>query len=605
MENPYAGLYQSQLGETSGKYLRPDDQNRVLLPRGSRVGRWFMSRRRLRVGLWCWSVVLTLVMTAPLLAPGFVVGYDMVFVPDLPVRLDLFGLTTAMPRAVPSDVVVAALDELAGGQLLNKAVLLAIPLLSGFGMTALWRELRLGGALSAAAASTLYVWNPFVAERLRLGAWALLLGYASLPWLIRSAVRLRKGEGWAGFVAASAGCALTASGGVIGLLVGALVLLWPPRARIWPLGAAALLNAPWIVAGVTHHGAATDPASVAAFAARDEGYGGVLPTLLTLGAVWNADVVPSERGDLLPVIFALVILLISVVGIALWWRRDRVVGGLVVAAAAAVLIGLAGVLAPGAFAQLVVHVPGAGLFRDGQRYLAPLILLQSVGFGVGVAAVLRRVRLQRVVGVTAVLIPIAALPSLVGGPGLRVSHYPADWEQAREAVAGRFIPWPFEAYRAPAWNGRRPVLDPMPRYFAQPSIVPDELIVGGHRLAGEDPAAADVAAAIRSAVSNGTYPVPALLERGVGWIVVDREAGGPAPSSLMSGLTEEYAGPSVTVYRIPGAPAAQPVPRWRIAVVLAAWIVALTTLIAALASALRRCYSSVHLTRRGHASWDR
>ena len=564
-----------------------------------------MSERAKRVLPWLWPVLLTLLITAPLLAPGFVVGYDMVFVPDLTVRLDLFGVTTAMPRAVPSDVVVALLDVV-GGVLVNKLVLVAIPLLSGLGMTALWREVRLGGALPGAAAATLYLWNPFVAERLRLGAWALLLGYAALPWLVRSALRLRRGQGWPGFVLASAGCALTASGGITGLLMAGLILLWPPRApKIWPLGAALLVNAPWLVAGLVHGGGATsDPASVTAFAARDEGYGGVLPTLLTLGGVWNANVVPGNRGDLLPTIFAVVMLVLSVAGVVLWWRQERVVGALVTAAVVALLIGLAGVVAPGAFAQVVAHVPGAGLFRDGQRYLPPLILLESVGFGVAVTAVLRHVRLQRVVGVTAVLLPIAALPALAGGAGLKVSEYPSDWQQAQHAVAGRFIPWPYESYRAPVWNSRRPVLDPMPRYFAQPSIAPDELIVSGHRLAGEDPQAADVATAIRAGVRDGSDPTDVLLQHGVGWIVVDREAGGPIPTTLLHGLKEEFSGPTVTVYRLEGTPVPQHHAPWRIVVVLAAWAAAAATLIAALVSLARRCYSSVHLTGRGHVPWD-
>lgn len=569
-----------------------------------------MSERAKRVLPWLWPVLLTLLITAPLLAPGFVVGYDMVFVPDLTVRLDLFGVTTAMPRAVPSDVVVAMLDVV-GGALLNKVVLVAIPLLSGLGLTALWRELRVGGALPGAAAATLYLWNPFVAERLRLGAWALLLAYAALPWLVRSALRLRRGETWHGFLLASAACALTASGGITGLLVGGLILLWPRGAgevrtrQVWPLAGAVLLNAPWLVAGLVHGGAATvDPASVTAFAARDEGYGGVLPTFLTLGGVWNANVVPGNRGDLLPLILAFLMLLMSIAGVVLWWRQERLVGALVVAAVAALLIGLAGVVAPGAFAQVVAHVPGAGLFRDGQRYLPPLVLLQSIGFGVALTAVLRHVRLPRVVGVTAMLLPIAALPALAGGAGLKVSHYPSDWEQAQQAVAGRFIPWPFESYRAPVWNRRRPVLDPMPRYFAQPSVAPDELIVGGHRLAGEDPQAADVATALRAAMRDKTDPTPVLLQHGVGWIVVDREAGGPVPTTMMPGLTEEFAGPTVTVYRLAGTPVPQHHALWRTVVVLAAWAAAVATLFAALVSLARRCYSSVHLTGRGHVPWD-
>jgi len=135
-------------------------------------------------------------------------------------------------------------------------------------------------------------------------------------------------------------------------------------------------------------------------------------------------------------------------------------------------------------------------------------------------------------------------------------------------------------------------------------LVPDELIVGGHRLAGEDPSAAAVANAIRSAMSDKTDPTTTLLQHGVGWVVVDREAGGPAPRSLMPGVTEEFSGPTVSVYRLAGTPAPQRPPVWRTVAVLAAWTAAVATLIAALVSLVRRCYSSVHLTGRGHVSWD-
>ncbi|QNE22307.1 hypothetical protein F1D05_35935 [Kribbella qitaiheensis] len=553
---------------------------------------------------WCWPVVLTVLITAPLLAPGYVVGYDMVFVPDLTLRPDLFGVTTALPRAVPSDLVVALLDEVAGGQFLNKLVLVLIPLLAGLGMTALWRELRLGGPLVGAAAVTLYVWNPYVAERLRLGAWALMLGYAALPWLVRAALRVRRGEGWAGFLVAAAGCALTASGGLIGVLLAALILLWPGAnaRRLWPLAGAAALNAPWLIAGLARTTAATtDPASVRAFAARDEGYGGVLPTLLTLGGVWNAGTVPSSRGDSVPLVLGFLILLAACVGLVSWWRQDRLAMALVIAAAVAVVVGMAGVIAPNAFAQVVAHVPGTGLLRDGQRYLPPLVLLESIGFGAALAALLQVVPLKRLVAVTAVLIPIAALPGLAFGGGLKVSHYPADWKQARQVLAdapqgGDFIPWPFEAYRAPTWNGRRPVLDPMERYFTRQAVVPDELIVGGRRLAGEDPRSAVVAEALRAAVRNGTDPTAALLQQGVGWIVVDIEAGGPPPRGLVPQLTKVFSGPTVAVYRVNGEPSPQHVQPWFVVAVLAAWALAAGVLIAAAITVVpwrRRAHSRI------------
>jgi len=548
---------------------------------------------------WSWPVLLTVLITAPLLAPGFVVGYDLVFVPDLTLRRDLFGVTTALPRAVPSDVIVALLDEVVGGQVLNKSVLLAVPLLAGLGMTALWRELRLGGPLAGCAAVTLFMWNPYVVERWRLGAWALLLGYAALPWLVRSALRFRRGEsrGWAGVLIASAACALTASGGITGLLIAAAIVLWPGDSRPrdnkrWSLlGGVLLLNLPWLVAGLARTNAATtDPASVTAFAARDEGYGGVVPTLLTLGGVWNANVVPTTRSDLVPLVLAFVMLLASCVGVVIWCRRDQVALALVVVAGIAVVVALAGVVAPDAFAWVVAEIPGAGLFRDGQRYLGPLALLEAVGFGAAAAAVLRVAPLKWVVGATAVLTPIAALPAFVAGGGLKVSDYPDDWKQARQVLAadpssGDFIPWPFESYRAPAWNGRRPVLDPMPRYFTRPAVVPDELIVGGNRLAGEDPRAAAVADALRTAVRTGADPTSVLLQQGVRWVVMDREAGGPQPRQLIPQLIEEFSGPSVAVYRIDGTPTPRGDRPWALALVFAAWTVAGTVVLIAIASA--------------------
>jgi hypothetical protein len=145
----------------------------------------------------------------------------------------------------------------------------------------------------------------------------------------------------------------------------------------------------------------------------------------------------------------------------------------------------------------------------------------------------------------------------------------------------------------------------MPRYFAQSAIVPDQLVVGGHRLAGEDPEAEAVATAIRTALRDKADPAPVLLAHGVGWIVVDRDAGGPSPTTMIRGLTEEFSGPTVAVYRLQGTPVTQRPKLWRIIVVLAAWTVAVATFLAALVPALRRCYSSVHLTGRGQASWER
>jgi hypothetical protein len=578
------------------------------------AGRRAVRRMTRRAALVGWPLVCALAICVPLLRPGFVLGHDMVFVPDLGLRRDVLGLGTALPRAVPSDAVVAVLDNLTGGALLSKIVVLAIPALAGWGMAALVLQVR-RGTIGALAAATLYIWNPYVAERLVLGHWALLLGYAALPWLARSCLRLRHDpRAWPGLVLASAACALSASSALTATLLAVGLTLPAPRRtpaagrtptagrapaaagvaaaggavsrwRVVALvvGVAVAVNAPWWVAGIVGPGVATsDPEAVGAFAARDEGYGGVLPTLLTLGGAWNADVVPSSRGGIVSIVCSAVILLIAVAGMTVCWRRDRSLAvGVLAAAGVALAVALAGTVMPGLLSDLVGSVPGAGLLRDGQRYLGPLVLAEALGFGL--AADLVRFRLAAAVAL--LLLPVAALPDLALAVDGRigVARYPSDWAAARRAAngPGDLIPWPYEAYRAPPYTDRRPVLDPVPRYFPRPAIPPDELVVGGERLAGEDPRAAAIATAIRS----GADATEALLDNGVRWIVAD---GGQDPRTVVRQARPVFTGPTVTVYAVTGEPARIEPGGRRTAAMIAAWSVALLTTLAGLAGRLWR-----------------
>ncbi len=80
-----------------------------------------------------WSLALALVLLGPALAPGYVLSYDMVWVPDLALRPDFLGLGSGLPRAVPSDAVVAVLDEVLPGMLLQKLVLVGMLTAGGSG----------------------------------------------------------------------------------------------------------------------------------------------------------------------------------------------------------------------------------------------------------------------------------------------------------------------------------------------------------------------------------------------------------------------------------------------------------------------------------------
>src|SRR4051794_36820761 len=132
----------------------------------------------------------------PLLAPGFTLVYDMVFVPAPHAGAALLGLSGGYPRTVPTEAVVAALSAVVGGQAVQKAALVAIVLVGAIGAGRLVPSNRWPARV---AAGVLFVWNPFTYERLLLGQWALLLGTALVPWAVASAMRWRRadpGSGW-------------------------------------------------------------------------------------------------------------------------------------------------------------------------------------------------------------------------------------------------------------------------------------------------------------------------------------------------------------------------------------------------------------------------
>src|SRR5205085_10900841 len=86
-------------------------------------------------------------------------------------------------------------------------------------------------------AGLLYAWNPMVYERLLLGQWAFLLGYALLPFAVSAAVSVREGRPGAPWRLALALAAATAASpytGVFGAAVAPGVALWPAGPRASP-----------------------------------------------------------------------------------------------------------------------------------------------------------------------------------------------------------------------------------------------------------------------------------------------------------------------------------------------------------------------------------
>ena len=135
-----------------------------------------------------WSCLLAALLLGPALAPGYVLSYDMVWVPDLTLRSDFLGLATSLPRVVPSDAVVAVIDSVIPGMVLQKIVLLGSLVAGGIGAARLVMGLPMVGRL---AVVTGYLWSPLVVERLLIGHWPVVIGWACLPWVLTLTHRWR------------------------------------------------------------------------------------------------------------------------------------------------------------------------------------------------------------------------------------------------------------------------------------------------------------------------------------------------------------------------------------------------------------------------------
>lgn len=480
---------------------------------------------------WAVGLVTGVLALGPALGRGFVLRYDMVFVPDPPVEAALAG-ADGFPRAIPSDVVVAALSAVVPSDMVQSVLLLAVFALGAAGAArlSLWLfcthgPLGPGTAVAAVAAGVAYVWNPFVAERLLLGQWAVLLGYAGLPWVVAATARLADrtpGRGLAGLV-----CALipAAIGGFSSVLISALaagpVALWrrgPAVVRWWSRAglfvcALVLVSLPWLVPSLAG-GAVTDPRGVEAFAPRSDTPFGVFGSLLALGGVWNAGAVPPGYGEPVTALLRLVLCVFALAGWVCWMRRrDRpVVGaGLSVGAALGFAVALLGAVESGrAFtAGLIALWSGFGPLRDAQLYVAPFGLLQALGFAFAVwylAGAARAPVWRAGAGAFAALLPVVVLPGLVWGAGGRLApvDYPHEWhraqaEAAADDVPGSVVVLPWNAYRGLDWSGETVVsLDPATKLFDRRTLWNDDLSVGTADggtvvVEGEDPLAREAA----------------------------------------------------------------------------------------------------------------
>jgi hypothetical protein len=546
------------------------------------------ARRRTDALLDLWVLVPVLLLCWPLLTRGgHPFARDLVFTPRLPPRPEALGLGTGAPRAAPLDAVVAALSTVVDGAVLGRVAVVGVLAVAGWGAH---RAVRTVGVPGRAAAGALAVWNPFVVERLGLGQWALLAGYAALFPLV---VVLTAGDRTTR--ERRARCApwlllgaLTPTGA---LLVGltTVVLGVRRRADAGLLALAAAVQLPWLLPALLGSGSLlSDPAAVEVFAARAERAGPALLSLVGLGGIWDSLSVPGTREGWLGHLTTAVVVVALVVAARSVRRPAALAGPLWVLGLGSLAVAAATSVGPvaDAVAALMGSVPGLGLLRDAQKWLAPFVVLAVLAVAVLVEDARRVARrrapvLVQSVVVLAVVLPFALLPdgAVVVHRVLAPVHYPTDFDQVEAALArepgdtqGALASAPWRLYRSYPWATEYATYDPSSRWFDVRVLMSDELVVGERVLGGEDPWAARVGAAL---AHPGAGTIDAVAREGVRWLLVHRED--PDATALLDavasdpGTTTVVDGRSLVLLRLAGtdvgaARAAAPAP-WMVVLV--------------------------------------
>jgi hypothetical protein len=497
------------------------------------------------------GLALGLLALGPGLARGFLLSYDMVFVPSPPFSWALLGLNGGPARAVPSDALVTVAARVIPADILQKLILLLIFVVACAGAAALlaagWRAARGTSPplLACLVSGIYYAWNPYVAERLLIGQWALLLGYAGLPWVLREVctgpVKIR----WGRLVVAMLPAAV---GGFAALIVTGVAAVPASLARgggarrarrlFVVMAALSLLSVPWLIPSmlVPVH---TDPAGADLFAARADTPFGRIGSLAALSGIWNSQTVPRGYGGV-GSFFWLLVVAGAVACYVVLARPQRGWQGLGVAGAVGLAIAAIGVMSPtrAMLHGLVAAWPGFAVLRDGQQFVASLALLEAAGLGVGAARLLAVVHpsVSRTspgparepgavaLAVLAMLAPIVLLPGLAWGSTGRIRpvEYPADWLTARRIMdesrqPGSVLVLPWAAYRRYGWNNSEAVYDPWTKLLSREVVSNDGLEVGRKMLMQESAASIRLN---RIVTASGPLTVP-LRRAGVRFVVVD------------------------------------------------------------------------------------
>ncbi len=449
--------------------------------------------------------LLALAIMLPLLWPGYILTLDMVFTPHLP-----------MPEQMSSSYLFHAalhyLNLVVPSQIIEKLLLFIILLLSGMGMFYLVRYIQTSrsdvdevAVWGAYVGGFFYMVNPFTYSRFMAGQYAVLLGYALLPFFARALLRFLAVPTFERVLVLSMWLTVIGIVSVHTLGLAAVLIVMSGLSYIWRypkrwilpivygligLAIFVLASGYWLwplVKGTSNQGQAVAAFTVndqTAFATTGDGLVGKLGNVLQLQGFWAETqgmyLLPQDQlpgwGLVLIVFWA-----ICGFGVRWLWRNYR---------ALAVVFCCAGL------AALIVAITGTGSagalagFREPHKFVGLLAMAYALFAGLGTAAILawaKRKNYLLASGLTFVLIliPVLLTPTMFWGFAgqLAPRHYPDDWFALNSYLAAdsddfSVLSLPWHGYMHYQFAGRV-IANPSEDFFDKPVIASNELEFNG------------------------------------------------------------------------------------------------------------------------------
>lgn len=414
--------------------------------------------------------------------------------PHAQVPPSVYGFAPGLTSRAPIDVALVWLFSAVRWPVVHLFPFLALAPLACVGFAKLVGE----RTSAVAAATTLYVINPFIYERMVNGQVYFVLGYALLPLLCALVLAPPRPGRRRASTAIAAGLVFTLAVAlaVHFVFIAGLALLLAAATqalrRDWG-GVAVALGALavglvgctyWLVPGALVQFGQPSPigaADLAAFRTLGDPRFGLYVNVAGLYGFWRGGA-PLAKQWLSgwPLLLALVWFVAALGGLRT--VREHRGRGLMLFAVLACAAGFALALGDqGPFAAAYTwafdHVPGFKVLREPQKFSALVALGYAIAFGLGVPYVvdLAKGRSGRVALAAAAL----ALPCLYGFTELwgfagyvRPGAYPASWSQADELMApgatALVLPW--HAYLAFPFTEGRAVANPMASFFDRPVV---------------------------------------------------------------------------------------------------------------------------------------